>query len=101
MWTNTMPAAPGWYWVRIKGTEPQVCQLVDGVMWTSDRELGMAEKYLRNHCQVWSEPIRAPNADNPVKQVEQESEQREACRRLAALEGTMPDLQQIPRRKML
>jgi len=55
-----MPAAPGWYWVRVKGEEPQVCQLVNEVMWTFDCELGMAAEYLRNHCLVWGEPIRPP-----------------------------------------
>jgi hypothetical protein len=60
MWTNTMPAEPGWYWTRIKGGEPEVCQLVDHALWTSDRELGMLDKYVEDHCLVWGEPIRPP-----------------------------------------
>jgi hypothetical protein len=65
-WTSVMPTEPGWYWTCIKGegwrrsSEPQVCWLVDGVLWTADRELGMAREYVKNHCLVWSEAIRPP-----------------------------------------
>jgi len=57
-----MPIELGWYWVLLDDEEqPQVCQLENGVLWTTDRELGMTEKSVGAHCRVWSEAIQPPN----------------------------------------
>jgi hypothetical protein len=60
MGTGIMPAAPAWYRMHIDGEEPQVCELVDEIIWAFDCELGKMAEYLRNHGEVWSERIRVP-----------------------------------------
>jgi hypothetical protein len=94
MWTNSIPVKPAWYWVMIDGREPEICQLMDNALWTSDRELGMAEAYVRDRCRVWGSPIEPPDPEHT------EQEAREAADYLAKLGGTMPDLEQVRRQRM-
>ena len=65
MWTTTMPAAPGWYWVRIDGEAPEVFQLVDGILWDWGRKWGIAGL---KDGEVWTEPIQPPLA-SPKEEV--------------------------------
>ena len=55
-----MPTAPVWYWVRIDGDEPEVFQLVDGILWDFGLKWGIGSL---DKSEVWSDPIHPPVED--------------------------------------